>query len=194
MKYLLLLCLSAMSGCSASSELVPPRFDPISGNMIVAYSEAVVFARAMPHLSTSGRDYLYLGPAEVSRNGVQTYYLWVGVGSTLDRSFAGERQAPPVKLSLELDEETLDLPLDEWIDDVSQLPYPTAVPIQASLRAQVTLEDLERLAQAGLTDVTLFSEQGQPAKYGWWRGRWPESQLLARDAGMGFTVEVRRQP
>ena len=128
--------------------------------MVVAYEDALVLARPVPHLSTSARDYVYLGPVEVTRNGVPRYFLWVGVTSTVDRSFAGEKPLQPIKLSLKLDGETLDLPLEAWVNDSGGFPYDTVTPVQASLRAAISFDDLERLQDKHLEGVTLYAEDG----------------------------------
>ena len=179
------------TGCTSSNNLLPPRFDDSSGNMVVAYEDALVLARPVPHLSTSARDYVYLGPVEVTRNGVPRYFLWVGVTSTVDRSFAGEKPLQPIKLSLKLDGETLDLPLEAWVNDSGGFPYDTVTPVQASLRAAISFDDLERLQDKHLEGVTLYAEDGIAADFDRWRGRWPDWQLMAQDAGMGFMVDVQ---
>ncbi len=189
--HVLSLLLVFSTGCASSNNLLAPRFDDDSGNMIVAYEDALVLARPVPHLSTSARDYVYLGPVEVTRNGVPRYYLWVGVTSTVDRSFTGEPPLRPVKLSLKLDGETLDLPLDAWEYDSGGFPYATVTPVLASLRAPVSFDDLERLQDEHLEGVTLHAEDGLTADFDRWRGRWPEWQLMAQDAGMGFIVDAQ---
>jgi hypothetical protein len=104
---------------------------------------------------------------------------------------AGEKPLRPIKLSLKLDGETLDLPLEEWMDDSGGFPYDTVTPVQASLRAAVSFDDLERLQDRHLKGITLYAEDGIAADFDRWRGHWPEWQLMAQDAGMGFMVDVQ---
>ena len=51
-----------------------PRTVTASGNSAVA-----------PRFSHAARDYLYLAPVEANEAGKRKHYLWVGLGTTVDR-------------------------------------------------------------------------------------------------------------
>lgn len=182
--------LTAMTSCGTQNPLQPPRFDADNGDMIVTQREAVVFARDLPHISRAGRDYIYLGPVEVTRNGVQRYYLWVGTASTLDRAFRGESPPEMSRLSLEVGGEVLDLPLTEWTSEVGG-PYRVAAPVHASQISALGFDDLERVLADDLASIRLYDTSGHLLDYSHWRGGWSVWEAEESEAAVGFKVEVR---
>ena len=184
-----MVCALLAGGCGATNPVLPARFDSVTGDMIVTYRDALVFARPVPHLSAAARDYLYVGPVEVSRNGVQRYFLWIGVASTIDRELARERNPHLRTMRLELDGETLDLPLIAW-DDQSDAPYRVPAPVHAALRTSIDFADLGRISSAGIGRITLYAGSGEPYEYTHWRGRWPQWEQIDADADIGFKVNL----
>lgn len=178
-------------GCATRNESLAPRVDESTGETIVTMRDPVVLARPVPHLSVAARDYVYLGPVEVDRTGAQEFYLWLGMASTIDRGLAREVPFTPTRVSLFVDEQTLSFALTTWHEDASVSPYSVATPLYRSLRARVTLEDLERISRAQALSVELSDADGELARYAFWRGHMPEWTVLADDTGMGFTVEVQ---
>ena len=179
-----------MTSCSTQSTLEPPRFDSETGDMVVTQRAAVVYARDLPHISRAGRDYLYLGPVEVTRNGVQRYYLWVGTGSTLDRSFRGEALPEMSRLSLEVEGEVLDLPLVAWTSRVGE-PYEVAAPLHDSQIAAVGFDDLERVLAEKITSIRLYDSADRQLSYTHWGGTWSAWAEEASEGVIGFQVEMR---
>jgi hypothetical protein len=110
----------------------------------------VVYARTEARYSRSARDYLYLGPVEINRQGTRDYYLWVGVATTLDRGYLAPAMSLPNMLYVELGGEVMEFPLQPW-SSLTPLPsaesvYPTTVDIEAELGARVASSQIARLA------------------------------------------------
>jgi hypothetical protein len=137
------------------------------------------FARTESRLSRSARDYVYLGPAEVNERGTREYFLWVGIASTIDRSYADESTMTPNVLYVELAGEPVEFELAPWADrvrDLAGLPvYDPAVDPKVTLAARVTLDQLSRFAQQQ-PDSVRIAVKGQPSiEYFLWREgpAWP---------------------
>jgi hypothetical protein len=152
---------SALSICAACTGggggVARERLDEASGVTVLADVRPIVFARTETRYSRSGRDYLFLGPVEANRQGNREYYLWVGVGTTLDRGYIAPEDQVPDVLYAEVAGEPLELALRPWQDREPQLDrkqvYRTAVPLRTELAARVTLSELELLSRASLASV-----------------------------------------
>ena len=161
-----------LAACSGGSELVE-QLDARAGMVIVRGREPLVFARTEPRYSRSARDYLYLGPLATNRQGVHEYYLWVGIGTTLDRGFIAPAAEMPQTLYVTVAGEPMELalkPLAELVRRTSarRPTYATAVPLRAELAARVTLQQLALLDATPLETVTVAASQGPPRNYVRW--------------------------
>jgi hypothetical protein len=141
--------------CGAGSGPFGERLDTSTGATVVTGKAALVFARGRPQFSRSGRDYLYLGPVEVNRQGERSYYLWVGVASTIDRRFVAPSagMGEPTAMYVEVRGEPMKFALVPWGRLAGGLAleeiYSTPVPLQAQLGARVTFDQLRLLAEEG---------------------------------------------
>lgn len=164
-----------LAGCVGAPRTPLERLDERAGLVLSRAGDVLVFARAERRYSRSARDYLYLGPVEINRQGVREYFLWVGVASTLDRAFIA---APPAEtprtLLLVVEGEPLELPLQPWADLVrSSEPgpvYATAVPVGVELGARVTLQQLALFDRAPLEAVSVEAGGGTPRSFARWGG------------------------
>jgi hypothetical protein len=147
--------------------------DESTGVTLVRGRAPLVFARTEPRYSRSGRDYVYLGPVETNRQGVREYYLWVGVGSTIDRGFLAPEAETPETLYLDLRGEPIELPLKPWREVVAlggrRSIYDVAVPLRAELAARVTLQQLTLLDTEPITSIRVAAGgSGIPRTYPRW--------------------------
>jgi hypothetical protein len=142
-----LVCVTA--ACQSGSG-VRETLDARTGITWTTDRAPVVFARTEARYSRSARDYLYLGPVEVNRQGTRDYYLWVGVATTLDRGYLAPRLELPDKLYVELGGEVIEFVLQPWgslAPMAGTAPaYATAVELHAELAARVTADQIARLA------------------------------------------------
>jgi len=186
------------------------RLDESSGITLRTDAEAIVFARTETRYSRSGRDYLYLGPVEANRQGTREYYLWVGVGTTLDRGYLAPPGESPDTLYLEVDGELMELKLRPWSEREPRLGaapvYRTSVQLQSELAARVTLDQLTLLGGAALRSLRVADRDGNARIYFRWDdaqnwpsflgpvadNRWPtpDSNRYTMDGGSSAAMRV----
>jgi len=160
-----------VAACGGGRTAVLETLDERAGMTILRSREPLVFARTEPRYSRSARDYLYLGPLATNRQGVHEHYLWVGVGTTLDRGFIAPAAEAPGTLYVTVNGEPMELPfrpLSELVRSDQQF-YSTPVPLRAELAARVTLQQLALIHAARPTSIAV-SIQGDssPRTYTRW--------------------------
>jgi hypothetical protein len=187
---ILVLVLAGMAGCRAGpGPIVDERLDEASGVTVRADARPIVFARTDTRYSRSARDYVFLGPVAVNRQGSREYYLWVGVGTTLDRGYIAPDGDVPVAFVAEVAGEPIELALRSWSEREPKLAathiYRTTVPLRAELAARVTLSQLELLSRVGVEAVWLAADGGATEVYLRWDDEpiWPG--FLATSAAAG---------
>ncbi len=185
-----LLVLALIGGVRAAGRSgARERLDERSGITVVTDSEPIVFARTESRYSRSQRDYVYLGPVETNRQGTRDYYLWVGVGTTLDRGYLAPTTATPAKLFVEVRGELMELELEPWLDREPSLDrirlYKTPVQLTSQLAARVTLDQLLLLAGEDLKSLRVADQESNTKVYFRWDDleSWPG--FLAAAAGGG---------
>jgi hypothetical protein len=169
----------ALAACASQTRVVHERLDEPSGTTVLAGAEPMVFARTEAQYSRSGRDYLYLGPAQTNRQGVREYYVWVGVATTLDRGYLVPLVSEPERVFVDVAGEPMELALRPWREREPNLHdariYATPVRLGAELAARVTLDQLQKLASEPLESVRVVDRDGTTrAYYRWHEGSdWP---------------------
>jgi hypothetical protein len=189
---LALAALAATAGCSGGGRALE-RLDQRSGITLLRGAAVLVFARTEPRYSRSARDYVYVGPVETNRQGVREYYLWVGVGTTLDRGFLAPGMGEPRMLYIDVAGEPMELPLRSWTTLVPtsfDAPiYPTAVPVADEFAARVTLQQLELIDAERPIAVSVAGEDGAPRRYVRWDDDATFAAFLAVAGGATSSVE-----
>lgn len=166
-----LLAFAILAGC-ASSPNREVRFHEETGLTWASMDEAVVLARSTPQYTVAARDYIYIGPVETNRLGELSHYLWLGIGSTVDRELRGESAPDSTTLVLVVDGTPIALPLDTWDADFENPPYEAHVPIAGVRGARVSLDQIQRIAQAESVEVRVVTEGGATTRYELWHGSW----------------------
>lgn len=184
---IVLVLASLQAGCTASR--LDDRGDthPLASTRL---GEPLAFARSVSGISTTARDYVYLGAIEVSNGGVRSYLIWVGLASTLDRGAVGRAFPTASRMRISTDTDTLDFPLTAWDDARSDARFDTSAPVYRNLGVDVTDTDLSRIANAGIVDVTLVDDTGKSLRYTAWgdtQSRW----ITPADDDVGFSVVLR---
>jgi hypothetical protein len=143
-------CIAAL-GCQSNGGAIE-RLDSATGLTIVTERAPTAFARTETRFSRSARDYVYLGPVELNERGSREYFLWVGVGSTIDRNYLAAEATIPDLLYVDLDGEPMEFELVPWDE-------PAVAPVRG-LAARVTLDQIKRISR-GRPDSIRIARQGE---------------------------------
>ena len=165
-----------LSGC-ASNTLLTSRLDS-NGLTVVSLDDPIVQACAVRQLSSSARDYAYLGPVEINRMGKRDYFVWIGLASTIDRKLVAMSPAKVTELTLLVDGWPMTLLLADWNAGLDQSPYHTTAPLYATYAARISLDQIRRVANAGSVQVWLKTASGAIRRYMAWEGEWSSWSLL----------------
>jgi len=169
----LILCTLA-GGCAGKRTRSDVReyLEEATGTSITCVQVPATFVREQPGLASSGRDYVYLAPMVVSRSGQRSYWLWLGVWSTVDRQARDEAASPlrigPVQIVA--DDEPMDLDAQSVYSDpagIRRMPYETPVKPAQEFLVPVTRSQLFRLGHARVLVLTDSPADGTTRL---WRG------------------------
>ena len=156
---LLALCACASQGGSKAPGIVD------TGVSTSGSGAAVWFATPRPGLSAVGKDYLFVGPVTVNRDGRRRGYLWFAIGTTIDRKITG---APPPRLEsvvLLVDGTPMTFDLVPWDGQGAGAPYDLSVAPRASYMARVTASQLATLAGAADVRAWVTGADGRSPLY-----------------------------
>ena len=159
-----------VAGCATDAPLKSTLDE--KGRTWLSTDALVTLARATPTLSNAARDYLYLAPVEINTNGVRRHYLWVGLGSTVDRRWQSSTPATATSLVLAPDGLNVALPLAAWDAELPLSLHSTPAPVYQVQRAPISLDQLDRLARATSVNVIVVTADGSTAAYELWDGAW----------------------
>ena len=170
--FLILLIVLVVLGCQSTGPTVE-RLDTGSGITLSGVAEPLAFARTEARYSRTARDYVYLGPVEVNRQGRRDYFLWVGAGTTLDRGYLAPEQATPEVLLVSVRDELMALELAPWDERVPALGdpviYAPTVKLTATLGARVSRQQLDLIAKESLESIRIVDTSGAVQSYWRWR-------------------------
>lgn len=170
--FLIFLIVLIIVGCQGTGPVVE-RLDAGTGSTVATIAEPMVFARTLAKYSRSARDYLYLGPVELNRQGSREYFLWVGAGTTLDRGYLAPAPDLPQSLLLSVRGEIMVLDLVPWQECIPGLAdpvvYDPTVKVFASLGARVSRQQLDLIGAESLESVRVADASGEVESYPRWR-------------------------
>jgi hypothetical protein len=174
--------LLALAGCASRTPL-RSQLDE-TGRTWVSMPAPVALARPAPRFSHAARDYLYLAPVEANNAGKRRHYLWVGLGTTVDRRWPWAAPPDVQTLLLVLDGTPLTLPLEPWDAQRGETLYRPPAPTYAVRRASVSLDELTRIAAATSVEAQVVAGDGVALTYELWSGNWSDwSAFVAGAAG-----------
>jgi len=167
----------------ASDQALHSQLDD-RGRTWLSVDAPLALARPAPRFSRAARDYLYLAPVEANNAGVRRHYLWVGLGTTVDRRWPWAAPPEAATLLLTLDGTPLALPLDAWDAEQGAALYRPPAPTYAVRRASVTLDELARIAAATSIGVAVVARDGSVSDYALWDGHWADwAAFVAQTSG-----------
>jgi hypothetical protein len=172
-------------GCAGKQTRSDVReyLDKATGATVTRVKDPATFVHEVPGLASSGRDYVYLAPLAVNRGGARTYWLWLGIWSTVDRQARDERASPLSigPLLILADDEPIELNLQPAASNPTgiRMPYATPVTTNQTYLARVTRSQLQRLGHARVLTLT-DSPAGGTARF--WRSDDRTAAMLGRFA------------
>jgi len=155
-----------------------------TGTSVTYVSVHTAFVHKEPALASSGRDYIYLGPIAVNRGGERSFWLWLGVWSTVDRK-AHNAVASPLSIGpiqILADDEPMEFKLqsvDANPAGIRRIPYWTPVTTHQEYLVQVTRSQFQRLGHARVVTLTDSPAAGMTRV---WRGDDRATAVLSRFA------------
>ncbi len=131
----------------------------------MSLQQPLVFYREKPWLAANTRDYVYLGPIEVSRTGQRSYLLWLGIWSTIDRFGLPSKSVQDdfQTVYLVADEEPMELGIKAWSGKelgMANAVYSTPVDSASNAFYAVTRDQIRKLAQA--KSILIYSNADAP--------------------------------
>ena len=161
------------SACSSSSSLVSESLDPVTGVTVLRGTAPIVLYHDNSGYAAHARDYVYLGPVEVNRMGSYSYYLWMGIWSTMRYENPQSEQRDGFEsVILFVDGEPLSLEFAGWTLDaigVSQPVYVKPVASAADAYYRVTIDQIRLIAEA--SDIQLRAGTAKPRSYSLWESQ-----------------------
>jgi hypothetical protein len=146
-----------------------------------------VLASDDPARAANSRDYVYAAPFAVSQAGKRSWWLWLGVWSTIDRGVSpgGEPSQPDISaVVLLVDGEPMELDMGaraESIPGLAQMPYAAPVSTARNILLPLSRSQVNRLAGAASIDVrTEMGDSGALLFQAWAEnGSWQDFAQLA---------------
>jgi hypothetical protein len=161
------------SACSTPSSLVAESLDPVTGVTVLRGTAPIVLYHDNSGYAAHARDYVYLGPVEVNRMGSYSYYLWLGIWSTMRYENGQSEQRDGFEsVILFVDGEPLQLEFAGWTLDaigVTQPVYVKPVASAADAYYRVTIDQIRLIAEA--SDIRLRAGTAKPRSYALWESQ-----------------------
>ena len=169
----MMLAVIGLSGGCGSREPFRSTLDE-QGLTWVSPHKAITLARPAPRFSAAARDYIYIAPVETNSMGTREHYLWIGLASTVDRAQRSLTPDAAVDLVLLLDGLPVELPLSVWGEGVSASLYDPPAPIHQVRQTRISLDQLQRIAQAESVELQIVTDTGNTTRYELWDGAWSD--------------------
>ena len=139
------------AGCVSTSTLVEERLDIGTGVTVTHATAPIVLYRDNSSYAAHARDYVYLGPVEINRVGEYSYFLWLGIWSTISDAERSYQRDGFESITLYADGEPLQLELVGWTLEsigVSEPVYIKPVASAADAYYRVTIDQIRLIANA----------------------------------------------
>ena len=167
--------LTALAAVFASACTSLPQADGssagVAGNPVetgvspTSAHDAVWLAAPRPGLSAVGKDYLFVGPMTVNRDGSRQSYLWFAVGTTLDRRLTGAPKPELETVVLVADGAPMTFDLIAWDSTGPSAPYVSSIGSDAAYAARVTGSQMRQLAKADTLEAYVTDVNGRSPLY-----------------------------
>jgi hypothetical protein len=139
------------TGCVSTTTLVEEKLDLGTGVTVTHATAPIMLYRDNSAYAAYARDYVYLGPVEINRMGEYSYYLWLGIWSTISDAARSYQRDGFESITLYTDGEPLQLELVGWTLEsigVSEPVYVKPVASAADAYYRVTIDQIRLIANA----------------------------------------------
>lgn len=160
--------------------------DDATGATITRVEVPVTFYSDDPSRAANARDYLDVAPLAVNRSGNYSWWLWLGVWSTIDRGASGgdPELADISAIQLMVDGEPMDLWMQAATDRIpgaATLPYAATVAPARSMVLPLTASQVGRLGRATRIGIHTEMADGEVRRWQIWArpGSWTNFSELA---------------
>ena len=135
--------------------------DDATGATITRVEQPFVLFSDDPARAANARDYLSAAPLAVNQSGRRSWWLWLGLWSTIDRgvSVGDARLADVAAIQLIVDGEPMELDLDARVDripGVTSVPYAAPVTTARPFMLPLTASQVTRLGRG--TSILIRTE------------------------------------
>jgi hypothetical protein len=171
-----------IAACAATPQTPQETLDPVTSVTLTSTPTPLVLYRDNPAVAAHARKLLYLGPIEVNRTGLRTYFMWVGIWSTAQAPDMASQLDGFDSIVLYADGEPLLLEAAGFTPDAigASIPvYQKPVPWAADAYYRVTVDQIRLLASA--RDVRLRTTGLNPREFSEW-----DAQAAAREGFARF--------
>lgn len=164
------IAVASLGACSSSAPLFVERLDTNTGVTVLNATEPLVLYRDNSGYAAHARDYVYMGPIEVNNMGTESYYLWLGIWSTMrDATRLADQRDGFESVVLYADGEPMPLEIAGWTLDtigVSEPVYTRPVAGAADAYYRVTADQIRLITDA--RDVELRTGTAREVAYTPW--------------------------
>jgi hypothetical protein len=164
------IAVASLGACSSSAPLFVERLDTNTGVTVLNATEPLVLYRDNSGYAAHARDYVYMGPIEVNNMGTESYYLWLGIWSTMrDATRLADQRDGFESVVLYADGEPMPLEIAGWTLDtigVSEPVYTRPVAGAADAYYRVTADQIRLITDA--RDVELRTGTAREVAYTLW--------------------------
>ena len=139
------------SGCVSTSTLIEERLDMGTGVTVTHATAPIVLYHDNSAYAAHARDFVYLGPVEINRMGSYSYFLWLGIWSTISDAERSWQRDGFESITVYADGEPLQLELVGWTLEsigVSEPVYIKPVASAADAYYRVTIDQIRLIANA----------------------------------------------
>ena len=159
-----------LAACGSSGQFIEQTLDPVTGVTVLRSTAPVILYSDNSAYAAHARDYVYLGPVEVNRMGTHSYYLWLGIWSTMRSEDRWSDQRDGFEsVTLFVDGQPLPLELEGWTLDsigVTEPVYVKPVASAADAYYRVTVDQIRLIAES--SDIQLRVGTARPKSYSLW--------------------------
>ena len=122
--------------------------DDSSGESFTHVREPLRLATERPGLSVVGKDYLLVAPVVVSGTPNAGQYLWLALGTTVDRTLNGAPTPSLDRIVLDVDGSLMTFELTRWDETAQNEPFDVAIMVSRSFATPLTNNQLAKIANA----------------------------------------------